>query len=404
MKKIIGITLVTIIFSVVFSDYCEAIPAFARKYRISCKTCHSPASPSLKDYGDDFAGNGFKLEEYDSPGYFVGAGDDKLSLLRNFPIAARMDGFVTYNNAGDEKSDFGSPYLMKLLSGGALSENLAYYFYFYMSERGEIAGVEDAYLMYDNLFGSELDIMLGQFQVSDPMFKRELRLQLEDYRLYTSEIGISDITLTYDKGVMLSYGFDTGTDIVAEVVNGNGIGEAGDYHIFDKDRYKSYLGRISQNLGEYFRVGGFVYYGKEKQKSDSAANSLTNRVMVYGPDFTLNVNERWKLNGQYTIRTDSEVYPAQNSKAPDIEKNLTTEGILVELTYSPKGDQSDWYLQGMYNRVESDYEDANYESATFHAGYILRRNIRLVGEYTYVTESRIDKDFGRYSLGFVSAF
>jgi hypothetical protein len=85
--------------------------------------------------------------------------------------------------------DFASPYIIKLLSGGELSERISYYFYFYFSERGEVAGVEDAFLMYNDLFGIDLDIYLGQFQVSDPLFKRELRLSLEDYVLYTSQIG-----------------------------------------------------------------------------------------------------------------------------------------------------------------------------------------------------------------------
>ena len=199
----------------------------------------------MKDYGEDFAGAGFKLEDYDAPGYYVDAGDDKLSLIRDFPLAVRLDGFVTYNMGGDNRGDFGSPYLVKLLSGGAISEHLAYYFYFYMSERGEIAGVEDAYLMYDNLFNTELDIMLGQFQVSDPLFKRELRLSLEDYQLYTAQIGLSRISLKYDKGVLFTYGFDTGTDLALEIVNGNGIEEADPFHVFDRDKYKSYLGRIS---------------------------------------------------------------------------------------------------------------------------------------------------------------
>ena len=39
-------------------DEADAIPAFARKYRMSCTTCHAPI-PRLKEYGDEFAGNGF---------------------------------------------------------------------------------------------------------------------------------------------------------------------------------------------------------------------------------------------------------------------------------------------------------------------------------------------------------
>jgi hypothetical protein len=402
MKKFVLFTLFALIGSILLTEHCQAIPAFARKYRLSCKTCHTPSAPKLKDYGDDFAGDGFRLEEYDAPGYYVDAGDEELSLIRDFPLAVRLDGFVSYNNGGDGKGDFGAPYLMKLLSGGEISEKVSYYFYFYMSERGEVVGVEDAYLMYDNLFNSELDIMLGQFQVSDPLFKRELRLSLEDYKLYTSQIGMSDITLKYDKGVMMTYGFETGTDVVFEIVNGNGLREAGEaFHIFDNDKYKGYVGRISQNIGKYFRVGGFAYLGKERLENNMNDVAI-NEVRVFGPDLTFNYEDRFEFNFQYTHRTDSDVFPSPgNSLAA---QDVVTQGILAEAIYAPMADQSDWYLLGMYNMVDSDFSPANYESATFHVGYMLRRNIRLAGEYTYVMEGHEADDFGRFSVGFVSAF
>jgi hypothetical protein len=51
--------------------------------------------------------------------------------------------------------------------------------------------------------------------------------------------------------------------------------------------------------------------------------------------------------------------------------------------------------------VDSDLEDLDYTSATLHAGYLLRRNVRLVTEYTYLfTGSR----YGKLSAGFSSAF
>jgi hypothetical protein len=379
----------------------NAIPAFARKYRLSCKTCHTPSAPKLKDYGDSFAGQGFKLEDEEAPRYYVPAGDEKLSLIRDFPIAVRLDGHVTYNTSNNESSDFGTPYLMKLLSGGELSNKLSYYFYFYMNERGEVAGVEDAYLMYDNLFGSELDIMAGQFQVSDPLYKRELRLSLEDYMLYTSKIGLSDITLKYDRGIMMTYGFETGTDVIVEVVNGNGIPEQ-HFNLFDKDKYKSYFAKIAQGIGEYIGLGVFGYFGKEHQVNN-ADNQITNEVMIYGPNLTLNFSDIFEFNFQYTMREDSKVYP--DMAATTYREGIKTNGILAEAIFSPKADQSDWYLLGMYNKVESDFDLADYESITLHAGYLLRRNIRLATEYAYVlNDPGFGKDFGKFSIGFVSAF
>ncbi|MCF8301726.1 MAG: hypothetical protein K9I94_00520 [Bacteroidales bacterium] len=377
----------------------NAIPAFARKYRLSCRTCHTPAAPKLKAFGDTFAGDGFKLEDEKAPRYYVETGDEKLSLIRNFPLAVRLDGFVAYNMAGNEKSDFEAPYLMKFLSGGEISEHLSYYFYFYANERGEVAGVEDAFLMYDNLFGTDFDIYLGQFQVSDPLFKRELRLQLEDYRLYTSQIGTSSINMTYDKGVMFTYGLPTGTSFTLEVLNGNGIGEARN-HVFDKDKYKNVLGRVSQDIGEMLRIGAFGYVGKEKLSS-GPVGEITNEAVIWGPDLTFSVTDRWELNFQYLHREDSQVFPASN--AIDYLEDVSTDGAMAELIFMPDGDQSDWYLLGMYNYVDSDFEPADYQSATFHAGYLLRRNVRLAGEYTLdFTDS--DNTISKFSFGFVSAF
>ncbi|MCW8812722.1 MAG: hypothetical protein OQK65_04230, partial [Chlorobium sp.] len=117
MKNIFTITVLSfIIFTFLASDI-FAIPAFARKYNMSCKTCHSPF-PYLKAYGNDFAGNGFQLKDKDAPRYYVETGDDKLSLLRDFPLAVRLEGYVTYNQGNTEQSDFTTPLLFKLLTGG----------------------------------------------------------------------------------------------------------------------------------------------------------------------------------------------------------------------------------------------------------------------------------------------
>ncbi len=377
----------------------SAIPAFARKYRLSCKTCHSPAMPKLKPYGDTFAGNGFKLSDEEAPRYFVPAGDDDLSLIRNFPLAVRMDGFIRYDFGNGERSDFQAPYLMKLMSGGQLSENLAYYFYFYMDERGEVAGVEDAFLMYNDLFNMDLDIYLGQFQVSDPLFKRELRLTLEDYHVYTPKIGISDISLTYDKGVMVTLGLNTGTTIVGEIVNGNGIPESHE-RWFDKDQYKSYVGRISQDIGDFLRIGAFAYSGREQQYN-SSGDDITNNAFVWGPDLTISVTEMFEFNAQYLTRMDSKVFPHQDSISTlnDIE----TTSMLAELLFMPKGDDSKWYLIGMFNDVQSNYDQIKYRSYTFHAGYLLRRNVRLAAEYSLVDDYNLG-EFNKLNFGFVAAF
>jgi len=397
-KHAIFIFLVIMLLSLV-PEYIQAIPAFARKYRLSCTTCHSPSTPKLKEYGDSFAGNGFRLEDEDAPRYYVPAGDDKLSLIRNLPVAVRLDGFVTQNVNNSERTDFQSPYLIKLLSGGELSERISYYFYFYMSERGEVAGVEDAFLMYNNLFGIDFDVYLGQFQVSDPLFKRELRLTLEDYRPYIARIGTSGINLTYDKGIMLTLGLETGTTIVGQIVNGNGIPEA-ENHVFDDNKHKNVLARVSQGVGEQLSIGAFGYFGKENL-ANSEGTEITNKANIYGPDITFAPSLMFEMNLQYVMREDSKVFRDMSSTSP--MEDVQTNGAIAEIIYSPKGDQSDWYFTGLFNLVESDFDPADYKSFTIQTGYMARRNVRLAAEVSLVERNQQDP-FGVFSLGFVSAF
>ncbi|MGB5139770.1 MAG: hypothetical protein WBP29_14650, partial [Candidatus Zixiibacteriota bacterium] len=329
-----------------------AIPAFARKYNMSCTTCHDPF-PRLKAYGDEFAGNGFVLKEKDAARYFTDTGDKNLSLIRDLPFALRLEGYITHDTEVDHAVDFTSPYLVKLLSGGSLGKNVSYYFYFFLSERGEVAGLEDAFVMFNNLGGSELDIYVGQFQVSDPLFKRELRLPLEDYQVYRVKPFGSNLNLTYDRGIMATYGLSTGTDIALEVINGSGIEAANADRLYDDDKYKAVMGRISQDLPQVVRIGGFAYYGKEEM-----ALSAVNRVTMLGPDLTLAL-DRVKVNLQYIERRDKIVGSSDNNE---------TRGAIAEIVYWPKGDASRWYATGLFNWVESDDPDLKYRTMTGHVG------------------------------------
>ncbi len=396
MRRALLISIIGVFIFLGFYEQCSAIPAFARKYRLSCQTCHLP-TPRLKPYGDDFAGNGFVLSDQEAPRYFVETGDDNLSLIRDFPLAVRFDGFLTYNNSDTEKSDLGSPYTLKILSGGSITEGIAYYFYFYMSERGEIAGVEDAYIMFNDLFGVDFDIYFGQFQVSDPLFKRELRLTLEDYSVYTMQPGISQAGLKYDRGFMFTFGTDFGMDIIAEVINGNGLSHADASHIFDNDKYKNFAGRISQNVFDFLRIGVFGYLGKEQLSVETA--SALNEITMYGPDATISCEDIIELNFQYIIRKDNNLLNIDGDNFKDIE----THGALAELLIMPKGDDTKLYGAAMLNYVQSDLGYLDYQTVTGHIGYLVRRNIRLCAEATYnFTDS--DKAFAKFSLGIVSGF
>jgi hypothetical protein len=369
----------------------EAMPAFARKYQMSCKTCHNPF-PRLKPYGEDFAGDGFVLKDKEAPRYTADTGDDKLSLIRDLPVALRLEAFATVNSGNGKSLDLATPYLIKLLSGGELFRNVSYYFYFFFSERGKIAGLEDAFIMFNDLLGG-LDVAVGQFAVSDPLFKGELRLTYENYRIYRSKPGLSGIDLTYDRGVMLTYGLQGGTDLALEIVNGSGIGdsEGNPGGRFDADKYKNVLGRVSQAIGRSFRVGAFGYFGKEQ-----GPNGLVNSVWMAGADATW-TSPRLELNLQYLERHDDNPSFLLGSR------EVATRGGFAELIWLPRGDDSAWYGTGLFNWVDSDRDELDYTAAALHGGWVLRRNFRLVAEATYAFRSSSGRH-PRFGIGLVTAF
>jgi hypothetical protein len=79
-RYVVSILVAVVLLAGTASD-ASAIPAFARKYDMSCNTCHHPA-PRLKAYGDEFAGNGFVLTDKEAPRAYRETGDDDLMLLR----------------------------------------------------------------------------------------------------------------------------------------------------------------------------------------------------------------------------------------------------------------------------------------------------------------------------------
>ncbi len=387
-RKIRKIILLLIILCFITSE-ALAIPAFARKYTMSCKVCHAPF-PKLKPYGDEFAGNGFVIKDKETPRYYVDTGDGLLSLLREIPIAIRFDGFLRFNNAGGKKIDFSSPFVIKLLSGGEIARNISYYLYFFFTERGEVAGLEDAFIMLNNLFKTDLDVYIGQFQVSDPLFKREVRLTYEDYQIYRVRVGNARANLTYDRGIMLTYGFPGGPDLTFEVVNGLGLLPTDGVGSFDTDKYKNFMLRLSQDLGKSLRAGAFGYLGKEKQ--GPAVDSL----WMLGGDLTFSL-PALELNLQYVERRDDNPFFVPNPN------RIATRGGFAELIYLPKGDDSRWYLTGLFNWVDSDQPDIRYTSAGLHYGYLIRRNMRATIEGTYVFKSDRPKHF-RLGLGLITAY
>lgn len=374
------------------SDPAAAIPAFARKYAVSCTLCHAPA-PRLKAFGEEFAGRGFRMEDpavavdpaAEPPRGTTPTGDALLQLPADLPLAVRLEAHGAYQEGADAEADLESPWVFKLMSGGPLSPKIAYYAYFII-EQGDVTGLEDAYLQFNQLFGSSVDLLFGQFQVSDPLFKRELRLSRADYEIYRVRVGQARANLTYDRGLMFLTTAPGEIDVAFQVVNGNGIPDGE----FDNDSNKNLALRLSRGFGPV-RVGLFGYRGKE----DGPAGGPADEIVYWGPDLTVTPHANWELNVQYLERRDDNPF-----FLPTGAVDVDTSGGFAELLWFLDGSDGKWSLAALYNRVDSDDPAAERDDLALSLGYLMARNIRFVAE---VGRDQID-DTNRASLGVVAAF
>ena len=377
----------------------SAIPAFARKYGVSCRLCHDPA-PKLNAFGEAFAGNGFRFAAAEPPRDTIDTGDPLLELTRDVPLALRVDAYIrAYTD--QQGTDFQTPYGFKLLSGGPISNSISYYVYFFLFERGEIGGIEDAFLYFNDLGGAPLDAAVGQFQVSDPMFKRELRLMIDDYMIYRTRVGEQTIDLTYDRGIMTAVGA-AGFTLTGEIINGNGRVESTENRRLDDNTFKNLFGHLTRELGSHLRLGAMGYFGKSDGVSAAGVDTLTNDTWMLGADATVAFGPV-ELNAQYVHREDN-----VPTFTPG-EETARTDGGFAELLVRPA--ESRFYGFALYNGMKANRPLLDpraggpsgvdrYHTLTGGLGHLLRRNIRAYGEATWDFE----RDEAAFGLGVTAAF
>lgn len=389
----------------------EAMPVFARKYNMSCNTCHA-AFPKLNEFGHQFVEDNFRLPNWKDN--TISGGDDMLALPDTVPLALRTQAFVQTREAevvdvetgetATADTDIQSPYLIKLLSSAPLSEHISYYFYGIFAEKGDNGSViiEDAWFSHDDIFNTDISLMLGQFQVSDLMFPREVRLTFQDYMVYRMA------GITYDRGALFDYTAGQ-LDLSLGLVNGNGIEEnitinSPGYkrpdHLFDNNSGKAVFARIGSELGGV-NVGLFGYSGTQKNATGIAGTDSGIRdtdKIAYGID----------LSGKLGVKTYWFAQLLQNNWDEFINTNTDYSwygGFAgVDYIHSDR-----WAYSLLYNYANANdlkdtdtvYEGIDINSLTVTASYYFMRNVKGVIEVNMDLLGTVDKT-GVYWTGHLS--
>lgn len=394
-RSLVGAALLALALSLLGPRTAWSIPEFARRYNLTCAVCHD-AFPHLNAFGENFAAMNYKLPNWRSSNT-LDLGDERLALPARPPFAVRMQAYVqardgedidpaTGLTGNDAELDFQTPYLIKLLSSSPLSDNITYYFYGIFAEKGGNGEtlIEDAWFRHGNVFGSGIGMQLGQFQVSDLMFPREVRLTFQDYYAYRAA------GLTYDRGVI----FDRGVgrfDLALGAVNGNGItdnfaidspGYRRPDAMFDNDTRKNVFGRVGLPIGGA-ALGLFALSGEQRSAAGlagAARGARNTDKKVLGLDLAGTASGgrlHWYAQALWNE------WDGFLDAAPG--RDFDWFGGFAGADYV-RNDR--WTFSLLYNYAEANdfdgtgtiYEGIGIDSLTFTASYYFMRNLKAVFE------------------------
>jgi hypothetical protein len=372
----------------------QSMPAFARQYNVSCVVCHD-AFPRLNAFGEQFAAMNYRMPNWRET--MVDVGDTQLALPKSLPLAIRAQAFVQGRDEGadidvvtgptgaDSSFDFQTPYMIKLLSSAPLSEHITFYFYGIFAEKGGNGEtlIEDAWFRHDDVFGTGIGAQLGQFQISDLMFPREVRLTFQDYYVYRAA------GVTYDRGVILDRGFGP-VDVALGIVNGSGIeqnfsidspGFRRPDRLFDNDSNKTIFGRLGFELGPV-SVGVFGLAGEQRSAGGPYGQSTGLRdsdKRIIGLDLSgdIGASVHWYAQGLWNRWDDFlDIAPG---------KNYEWFGGFAGVDYVHS---ERWTFSALYNYADAGdldgsntlFEGIDINSLTVGASYYFMRNLKAVIE------------------------
>lgn len=275
MKNYLQRTILVVFFFILMVEEAKAIPAFARKYRTSCTTCHT-AFPKLNPFGRAFRNLGFQMpggdEQYIKDKQVdLGAEAWKYTFPDGVwpgkipgmpPIAVRVTGSYVLNTQNLVEKDFKFPSSLNVLSAGTLGENINFYVGIHLFDDGNIGFLNRAYIQFNNVLDRWLpeyflNIRVGQFLPDFLPFAIHRGVMYTPY--ITNAVGFGGqlgghhggggILEQAQRGVEIKGILNHYNQYIMGVVNGNGIPPGGDAGNFDDNNFKDVYFRVAHKFG-----------------------------------------------------------------------------------------------------------------------------------------------------------
>lgn len=125
-------TLVVVLAGLLVPEAARAMPAFARRYQVSCQTCHALAWPELNPFGRRFKENGYQYPAGAEEAYRAEEADrppgSLLDIFRQPPVGVRAQVAATaavVPSLSSRRADLFVPIRADLIAGGSLAPDVS---------------------------------------------------------------------------------------------------------------------------------------------------------------------------------------------------------------------------------------------------------------------------------------
>lgn len=303
----------TLLFIFINLEQVFSIPAFSRKYKTSCVTCHA-VYPRLNPFGESFRYNGYRfptddVDQIKEEPIKLGAEAYKRvwpkavwpsSIPGTTPIAlrARTAYIVESQEDNSTYSEFSQP-ILQLLAVSNFGDLVSVFVGAHLFEGGELGSLDRLFVRFNDLFKKRisegaLNIRIGQF-IPDivPFASNHRGITNVPYSFNTYSAGTGDSFIpehvhgggglfgieNFQMGMEASGIIGSRFRYVAGLVNGNGTEE-------DNNSFRDYYGRVS------YKIGGMGYDGSLGDGASSGSEkSFALGLFAYKGINTINASD-----------------------------------------------------------------------------------------------------------------
>lgn len=423
MRRLTARVLFVVVFLVLGFRQSYSIPAFSRKYKTSCMTCHI-AFPKLNAFGEAFRRNGYQFPDggdeaatKEEPVSLGAEGNKKAfpdaiwpnSIPGTAPISLIAELEATYAPKGDPKWDF-APLEgeFELFAAGTLGEDIS--FLGGVEIVDDAIEIERANIIFSNLFGgttSTFNLKLGKFEPGVFSFSNHKRIS-PMYGITTGTLGDNAWSLeSAQKGIEVN-------GVIAQGRLGYNVGLVeGRKNIANSQ--KDVYGHLNYKIGgmrldgvvpddaaasaaatnpwqdNSVAIGGFVYKGTATL--DPAAEN--DEFTMFGGDVNI-WYDRLNLIGAVASQQDKRPFIA----TPSVESGLTS--FMVEASYIVYP----WFIP-LVRFENSKVKDASISSTRIISAmqFLVRANVRCALEFNFESEpssadpTKTELKFNEFAFG-----